>query len=308
MFDRLSDEADRIDVLDLAARAEILADTAHGHIDVGAHGAFVHIAVAGAEIAQDRTQLGQIGLGLVGGAQVRLGDDFHQRDAGAVEIDIAHRRMLVVHRFAGILFQMQPLDADLDILEIALLVRTDRHDDRPLADDRILVLRYLVALRQIGIEVVLAIENRAVIDPAAFSPRPVRTGPVARTPRLMTGNIPGIAASTSETLSFGALAEFRGCAGKQFRIGQHLRMDFHADNDLPVTGGTRDLVVSDLACVCRQSSFRSFLLLEFSRGSIGFFRPRYRLNQCTEPVQAFQFSSHPAFQFFATWFGFAEID
>jgi hypothetical protein len=31
--------------------------------------------------------------------------------------------MLVVHRFAGVLFQMQTLDADLDVLEFALPVR-----------------------------------------------------------------------------------------------------------------------------------------------------------------------------------------
>jgi hypothetical protein len=30
--------------------------------------------------------------------------------------------MLVVHRLAGILFEVQPLDADLDVLELALAV------------------------------------------------------------------------------------------------------------------------------------------------------------------------------------------
>ena len=33
--------------------------------------------------------------------------------------------MLVVHRLAGILFQMQALDADLDVLELALPVGAD---------------------------------------------------------------------------------------------------------------------------------------------------------------------------------------
>ena len=48
------------------------------------------------------------------GAHVRLGDDLHQRDAGAVEIDKGIVGMLVVQALAGILLQMQPLDADPD--------------------------------------------------------------------------------------------------------------------------------------------------------------------------------------------------
>ena len=42
----------------------------------------------------------------------RLGDDLHQRDAGAVEIDIGVVGMLVVQAFARVLLQMQPFDAD----------------------------------------------------------------------------------------------------------------------------------------------------------------------------------------------------
>jgi hypothetical protein len=57
--------------------------------------------------------------------------------------------VLVVHRLAGVLLEMQALDADLDILELALLVRADRNDDLALADDRILELGDLVALRQV---------------------------------------------------------------------------------------------------------------------------------------------------------------
>jgi hypothetical protein len=121
VLDGLADEADRVDVLDFAARAEIAARLAHRDVDVGAHRALVHVAVAGAEIAQDLAQLGEIGPGLVGGAQIRLGDDLHQRDARAVQIDIGHGRVLIVHRLAGVLLQMQALDADLDILELALV-------------------------------------------------------------------------------------------------------------------------------------------------------------------------------------------
>ena len=63
--------------------------------------------------------------------------------------------MLVVQRFAGILLEMQPLDADAHRLAV-------RHvdDDLALADDRRFVLADLVALRQVRIEIVLAVEHR----------------------------------------------------------------------------------------------------------------------------------------------------
>ena len=57
MLDRLHDEAHRIDVLGLGPGAEFLARPAHRHVDVGAHRALIHIAVARADIAQDRPQL-----------------------------------------------------------------------------------------------------------------------------------------------------------------------------------------------------------------------------------------------------------
>ena len=106
--------------------------------------------------------------------------------------------MLVVDRLASVLFQMQPLDADLDVLELALLVGADRNGDGALTDDRLLELRDLVALRQVGIEVVLPVEDRLVID--------LRLKPEPRADRLalITGSMPGIAASTRLTLELGA--------------------------------------------------------------------------------------------------------
>ena len=81
VLDGLADEADRIDVLDLAARAERRARLPHRDVDVGAQRPLLHIAVAGAEIAHDGAELGEIGLGLIGRAKVRLRHDLHQRNA-----------------------------------------------------------------------------------------------------------------------------------------------------------------------------------------------------------------------------------
>src|SRR3546814_13047382 len=66
-----------------------------------------HVAVAGAEIAQDRADLGEIGGGLFGRAQVRLRHDLHQRHAGPVPVDERHTRMMVVQALSRVLLQVQ---------------------------------------------------------------------------------------------------------------------------------------------------------------------------------------------------------
>jgi hypothetical protein len=70
-------------VLEIAGLAEcvIAACPADRDIDVGAHRTFVHIAVAGAQIAHDGAQLSSESRGFLDGAHMRLGDDLHQGDA-----------------------------------------------------------------------------------------------------------------------------------------------------------------------------------------------------------------------------------
>ncbi len=60
---------------------------------------------------------------------------------------------------ARILFEMQPLDAHSDGLAIG-----EVDMDFPLSHHRLLVLRDLIAGRQIGIEIVLPIEHRMEVD------------------------------------------------------------------------------------------------------------------------------------------------
>src|SRR3546814_6419174 len=59
LLDGLLHEADRVHVLGLRARAQRPAGRAHREVNVGAHRAFVNVAVAGAEIAQDGASLAQ---------------------------------------------------------------------------------------------------------------------------------------------------------------------------------------------------------------------------------------------------------
>ena len=96
IFNRLSDEIDRVHILDLAASAERPTRPAHRDVDVGTQRALLHVTVAGAEIAKDRAQLRDICLGLLRRADIGLRYNFHQGDAGPVEVHIRHRRAAIV--------------------------------------------------------------------------------------------------------------------------------------------------------------------------------------------------------------------
>jgi len=67
--------------------------------------------------------------------------------------------MPVVQRLPRVLLEMQPLDPHRDGLPIRQI-----NDDLALAHERRFVLADLIALRQIGIKVVLAIEHGFEID------------------------------------------------------------------------------------------------------------------------------------------------
>ena len=148
--------------------------------------------------------------------------------------------MLVVQRLAGVLLEMHPLDADAHLLEAAGLVRPDLDHDRPLAHDRLVVLRDLVALRQVRIEVVLPREDRAVVDlrlqaepgadrlPDAFL---VDDRQHARHRRVDEAH-----------MAVRRAAESRRRAGEKLRLRGDLGMHLHADDDLPVAGGAADQV------------------------------------------------------------------
>ena len=119
-LDRLADEADRVHVLDLAARRKRRARPPHRDVDVGAQVALLHVAVAGAEVAQDRPELRHVGLRLFRRAHLGLRHDLHQRHARAVEIDVRAFGVLVVDRLARVLLQVQALDADADRVAVDL--------------------------------------------------------------------------------------------------------------------------------------------------------------------------------------------
>ena len=70
-----------------------------------------------ADRAQQQLQLLGVAAGLLGGPDVRLGDDLHQRRAGPVEVDeadLAAAGVGGVDELGGVLLEVGPGDADGD--------------------------------------------------------------------------------------------------------------------------------------------------------------------------------------------------
>jgi hypothetical protein len=111
--DRLLDKTERVDVLDLAAGAELgLTHRAHRHVAVATQRAFGHVAVADAQVAHQGVHGLDVGHGFLGAAHVRLGNDFQQRGAGAVQVDAGGAAEFFVQALAGIFFKVRTGNAD----------------------------------------------------------------------------------------------------------------------------------------------------------------------------------------------------
>ena len=162
-----------------------------------------------------------------------MGDDLHQGGAGAVEVHVGGARNHIVDQFAGVLLQVQALDAHHEGRAIVAL-----HLDEALADDRILVLADLIALRQIGIKVVLAVEAGPEVD--------LRLQPQARAHRLLDaatidhGQHAGHGGVDKADLLVRAGAETHGGAAEQLGVGGDLGVNLKAQNDFPGAGAAFD--------------------------------------------------------------------
>ena len=109
----------------------------------------LHIAVAGCRDSADGAQLGHIGLGPSSrGAQIKLGDDLHQRNAGALrstKLWDGCRSWIDLPAIPA--SRLQALDPDMDLRASAISTTTS-----PSPTVGYLLLADLIALRQIGVE------------------------------------------------------------------------------------------------------------------------------------------------------------
>ena len=165
----------------------------------------------------------EVGGGLLGRAQIRLGNDFQKWRAGAVEVDIAHRLAVVMDQLAGILFHMDAGDTDgLWLLPIHLDL------DAAMLTDRQLELGDLVALGQVRVKIILAgkavfpvdgrIGGQAELD-GRFHHLPVEH-------RQRAGHTQADRAG----MGVGRRTELGGTAAENLAFGLHLGMDFQPDH------------------------------------------------------------------------------
>ena len=128
------------------------------HIGVATQAALFHVAVGDAGVEEDLLELGEVFEGLVGGAEIGLGDDFDERRSAAVEIDIGAGggvREPVVEALAGVFFHVQAGDADG--LRDWVPGRVEGgHGEGAVLGDGLVELRDLVALGAVRVEVIFA--------------------------------------------------------------------------------------------------------------------------------------------------------
>ena len=238
-LDHRHHETHRIDVLRLGPRAQFCAGPPHADVDVRAHAALIHIAIAAADITQHRTQFRKVSPGLLRAGHIGLADDLHQRHAAAVEIDIGHRRVLIMHQLAGVLLDMDAFDADALASRVGVFViQTDV--DMPLTHNRVVQLADLIALRQIGIEVILAIKPRPCVDH-----RINRQAGAHRLPHAFAirhRQHPRHRRIDKADLRVGLRAKGGGAAGEQLGLRGDLGMNLQADHDLPLARGALNAI------------------------------------------------------------------
>ena len=184
-------------------------------------------SMSASEMSSQRTRrckrAHQLG-GVVGGAELGPGDDLDERHAGAVEIDVRDRA--VVHVLAGVLLEVDPDQRHRDHA-----VGGDDVDRAALAQ-RLVVLRDLVALRQVRIEVVLAREPRPRADPRPRrQPEPHRELGGARVVDRQRAGQPEHR-RIGERVGLGPERDRR--RRERLARGRELDVDLEADHRLPV--------------------------------------------------------------------------
>ncbi len=157
VLDGALDRAERVHVLDLDPRPEgLAAGRSQRYVGLYPHLAALHGGVRGTDGQQQQAQLlgiASCGLGIV---DDRVGDDLHERGAGAVVVEEADATTIDpgVLQARGVLLEMGTRDPHLEAAAGGL------HHEAPVGRERQLVLADLVALGQVRVEVVLAVPAR----------------------------------------------------------------------------------------------------------------------------------------------------
>ena len=111
VIDGVLHEPERVDVLELGARAEpVLAAEPDRNVGVAAKLALLHVGLGDLEPADEPVQRPHELGGFLGGPDLRCRDDLDERNARTIEIDM--RELANVHVLARVLLEMNPLEPD----------------------------------------------------------------------------------------------------------------------------------------------------------------------------------------------------
>ncbi len=185
----------------------------------------LHIGFGNVEPAQQLSQPGQELSGLIGRAQIGTADHLDQRHATAVHIDEPHAALRVVFGLAGVFFHMHLVDVDATICAVR-----QRHVEPAAPADRLIVLGDLVALGQIGIEVVLAVEKAFRLNFSAMHRRRQQHGLFDHGP-IEDGQRAWLAGAHRADIGVGQRPPAIGRAGAEdLALGVELDVDFETDD------------------------------------------------------------------------------
>lgn len=127
-LDGAAHAAQGVEVLGLRTRAERLARTRHGQVDIRADTALLHLAVGYARVTEYARQLLDKRHGLVRAVDVRLGHALDERHAAAV---VVHRRDApAVHQLARVLFEVYAVKTYRLFLAVHVYLHLAAHTER----------------------------------------------------------------------------------------------------------------------------------------------------------------------------------
>jgi hypothetical protein len=127
-------------------------------------------------------------------------------------------------------------------IRLAFILVVEQYLDHALADDRVIELADLIALGEIGVEIILAVEPRPRVD--LRLQRHAGADRLADAFRVRHRQHSGHGGIDQADLAVGLGAEFGRGTGEELGRGGDLGVDLEADHDLPFAGGALDAVIT----------------------------------------------------------------
>jgi hypothetical protein len=203
-----------------------LAHGPDGHVGVAPHGPFFHVTLRRPHIAKQGSKGVQIIAGFFRRPDVRFRHNFHQWHTRAVQI---HQRIIQrpashgVEQFAGVFFQMDPLNAH-GLFSTGFL----ENIQVPIHGQGQIVLGNLVVFRQVRVKILFAGEHRPRIDPAPHGQRGAHQ--LVHSFFVQYRQHAGIPATHRTNLAVGGFPEPRRARTKYFAVGFELNVHFQPDH------------------------------------------------------------------------------